>query len=132
MARHQRFICRATHITKQADPNCTFAVGAIIVLGSRIISTGACTTKTHPANPKIKASTKRDQLCAEIVAALKSTKILSRAQIKNCRVYIARKRKDGTVAMAKPCKHCTKFLKELGIRAVFYTNNIGQIESVRL
>lgn len=132
MARSDRFIRLAYNVSQEADSNCSFLLGAVIVLGSRVISTGACTTKTHPRNPKTKATTLKDQLCAEIVAILRAIKILSAAKIKDCNIYVTRRRKNGTKALAKPCEHCQGFLKEIGIRSVFYTTNAGKIEHMEL
>ncbi len=131
MARCDRFIRLAYRASRKADVNCTFSVGATITLGSRVISSGACTTKTHPRNPKLLAHTKRSQLCAEVVALLKASQRLSNLQLHGCDIYVARSRKDGTLAIAKPCRHCQSLLQKAGIRNIFYTNRSGNIEQLR-
>lgn len=130
MARPERFIRIAYNTSAQA--NCTFLIGATIALGSRVVSTGHCTKKTHPQNPKIKAPTKRNQLCAEVNATLRALKILPREKIKECSIYIARSRRDGSVGMAKPCPFCLSFLKDTGIRDVYYTTNAGSIKRMEI
>jgi cytidine deaminase len=132
MARHIRIMKSAYNAADKADPNCSFLIGAAVAIGNRIISTGACTTKTHPLNPKLYSHTKKNQLCAEIVAILKSLKIVPREKIKQCRVYVTRKRRDGKPSIAKPCKYCRFFLKNLGIETVFYTDRKGKIRILSL
>jgi tRNA(Arg) A34 adenosine deaminase TadA len=36
-------------------------------------------------------------------------------------VYVARTLKDGTIAMAKPCKACQNALRHRGVKRVYYT-----------
>ena len=48
------------------------------------------------------------------------------------RVEVLRWRKDGTLAMAKPCSHCQRFLKKAGVRQVRYSNDIGEFEYLTL
>lgn len=126
MARPERFIRRAQQVS--TNTSCTFLVGAVIARGSRIVSTGCCSKKTHPQNPKLKSPTKRNQLCAEVKTALKALKLISSEEIKKCTIYVARSRKDGSMAMAKPCSHCLSFLREVGIKNVYYTNSTGAIQ----
>ena len=126
MTRPQRFIRTAYQASTKAE--CTFLVGATIALGSRIISTGCCTQKTHPRNPKIKRNSLSTQTCAEVKAAFRAIRKLPPEKIKKCTIYVARSRRDGTMGMAKPCSHCMSFLREIGIRDIYYTTNSGKIE----
>ncbi len=47
-------------------------------------------------------------------------------------IHVIRYLKNGTATMAKPCVHCQKFLKEHGIRKVYYTNWQGEWEVMKL
>lgn len=49
------------------------------------------------------------------------------------RVYVQRTRKDGSVAMARPCVHCQAMLWREGVdpRRVQFTNEQGQYERFR-
>ena len=40
---------------------------------------------------------------------------------KGCRIVNIRIRRDGSFGMSKPCKNCSKFLKENGVISVTYT-----------
>lgn len=44
------------------------------------------------------------------------------------KIEVIRWRKDGTVAMAKPCAHCQLHLKRAGITKVKYTTDKGTFE----
>jgi len=52
--------------------------------------------------------------------------------VKGATVYVVRTMRSGAFAMAKPCNHCTKMLKMLGVKRVIYTNQEGLISSERL
>jgi len=132
MTRPKRFIREACKASNHSDEKCTFLVGAAVVLGSRVIATGACTTKTHPKNPKLNVMTKRKQLCAEVVALIKALKIIPIRKLKECSIYVARQRQDGSLAMAKPCEHCQKLFRKFGIKNIFYTNAFGEVEKLNL
>jgi len=34
----------------------------------------------------------------------------------------------GALGMAKPCKHCLQVYKELGVRGIYYSNEVGKIQ----
>lgn len=40
-------------------------------------------------------------------------------------LFVYREHKNGKRAVAKPCPACTKFIKDMGIRDVFYTIEDG-------
>lgn len=40
-------------------------------------------------------------------------------------LFVARVRRDNTLAMAKPCKGCQKLIKQYGIRNVYYSVEDG-------
>ena len=126
MTRPRRFIRIASRAALEADPRCPFRVGAAVARGKRLISTGACTIKTHPRNPKLRAKTTRTQACAEFVAIIRALKQLS--SLKNCSIYVTRLRKGGlTLTLAKPCSVCQGYMREVGIRNIFFTDQSGDI-----
>lgn len=43
----------------------------------------------------------------------------------NVEVYTYRELKNGSIALAKPCKSCMSLIKDLGIRKIHYTTNDG-------
>lgn len=55
-----------------------------------------------------------------------------RSDIDGSTIVVARLRKDGSLGMAKPCDLCMSRLIEAGVRKVVYTNNVGELETMRL
>ena len=47
-------------------------------------------------------------------------------------IYVARLRKDGHLGLAAPCEICNRFLRGVGIQAVFFTTNTNIWEGGRL
>ena len=47
-------------------------------------------------------------------------------------VYVARFLKDGTPTMARPCRHCQKYLYTSGVRSVRYTDWSGKWRKMRI
>lgn len=48
------------------------------------------------------------------------------------KVYSYRMGHQGRFAMAKPCTNCEKFLRDNGIKTVFFTNHAGELEKMKL
>lgn len=50
------------------------------------------------------------------------------------KVYVVRYKKDGSLAMARPCKYCQRKFKKHGInpRIIFYSNEQGEIENLKI
>jgi deoxycytidylate deaminase len=60
------------------------------------------------------------------------------ALLKKCKegdvdiIHVIRFSKDGKVTMAKPCPYCQKFLRQYGVKKVYYTNWEGKWEVLKL
>jgi deoxycytidylate deaminase len=92
-----------------------FKVGAAIFRRNKLVSTGYNKNKTHPASTHPYC-----RIHAELAALINA-----RQDVKGCDMFVARIRKDGETALAKPCKYCMALLLEYGIRVVSYTTNDG-------
>jgi deoxycytidylate deaminase len=96
-----------------------FRVGALIVKGRRVLSTGYNKTKTHTIiRNKIDRYSLCDKLHAEMAAILNA-----RTDIIGAKLYILRvcpDNKYGT-GMSKPCNLCMRLIRASGIKDVFYT-----------
>ena len=103
-------------------------IGCVVVNKHRIISSGYnSATKCCPLQAKLDTE-KYGVSCpgrvhAEIAALLPL--IRDKVDLSAASIFIFRKHKDGTLAMAKPCSNCQKVIKQLGIRKVFYTIDYG-------
>ena len=47
-------------------------------------------------------------------------------------IEVLRFLKTGGLAMAKPCPHCMKYMREAGIKMVRYTNEEGEWEQLKV
>lgn len=47
-------------------------------------------------------------------------------------VYSFRWRKDGSLGMAKPCPKCETFMRDAGVKKVYYSDNNGVVHMMKL
>ena len=102
-----------------------FRLGAVLVSPKgHVVSKGYNSYKTHPLLSK---HTEWPYLCAETCA-------LIRYGLDNCMdhtLYVCRCGRNGGLRMAKPCEVCQWFIKEAGIKRVYYSiddNSYGTME----
>lgn len=51
---------------------------------------------------------------------------------KDVTIWSFRLRRDGKLGMAKPCAKCQEFLRQNGVKNVYYTNPWGQMERMKI
>lgn len=85
---------------------------AIVVKGGSVVSVGYNVGTKH----------------AEIQALNK----MWPSERKGVTLYSFRFRKGGTWGMAKPCRKCESYLKENGVKVVYYTDENGTIKKMKL
>lgn len=96
-------------------------LGAVIVNKNKIVGLGFNKpSKTHP-----KSTHPHKTVHAELDAVLDT----ERQHLEGSTIYIYREHKDGNPAEAKPCNHCQKLIKLVGIKKVYYTSN-GQYKEL--
>jgi len=114
MSKHNKFLDIAMIHAKQSEHE--FKMAALVVQGSRIMSRGLNSFKTHPKMP-LRPNRKYRKIHAELDAILRCPY----EQIEGSVVYVARRLANGDYAMAKPCEFCIKLLEDSGITKVYYT-----------
>jgi len=57
--------------------------------------------------------------------------IRARRDVKGCSILVIRLVKNG-FGMAKPCEQCLAYLSHVGIKNIYYSNNLGEIINARL
>jgi hypothetical protein len=105
----------AKNVSKYSDYK--IKVGAVIARRKPIgVASNKC--KTHPihANPD---KSLRKNIHAEIRAVINC----GNEDLKGAIVYVYRQTKDGKPALARPCNYCYNYLKERGVRTIYYTTN---------
>lgn len=100
-------------------------VGSVITDSKgRVISSGYNKRKTHPLQMRYARKINPEQcfLHAEIDALVQCREVPHT-------IYVARVRKNGRTAMARPCPICSLAIGEAGIKTVVYTTDDG-VETV--
>lgn len=91
-------------------------LGAVVVRGNEIIGVGFNKKKTHPLS-----ETRFNNIHAELSAILNS----GEENLEGCSIYVYRETKHGSPAMARPCEHCIKLLKQVNISKIYYSTERG-------
>ena len=94
-------------------------VGAVILRGSRIISSG-CNRIGYTS--LLRNRNYPESVHAEQAAIIKLLRRNSRSLIGST-MYVSRISSSGHVRLAKPCEVCMKIIESVGIRKVIYTTN---------
>jgi deoxycytidylate deaminase len=115
--------CKAAHAASTSEGK--FRVGAVLVSGRYIIKLGRNSDRTHPRmqrfNPDRSYTT---TMHAEVDACMGvPDEVLEGAEI-----YVVRLTRTDKWALARPCEICQKFLTDAGIRKVYYSNEVGEME----
>ena len=129
---------KAVHYLRLAKDACQYSdnkkarLGSVIVYKGKVISVGwNLGEKTHPLQKEFNKyrgydpndSTAFNTLHAEIHALLKINGL--DIDWRKATVFVSRVKKDGSKGLAKPCKACETYMRELGIKNVYYTTDNG-------
>lgn len=124
---HNRFIevARAVALSSLGTgPNSQFRLGSVLVYKKRIISSGV---NSHHTDRKMLKFYPYPFVHAESAAIFKR----GLDNCYGCVLYSCRVKKDGTIALSKPCQFCSDLIKEVGIKRVVYSiseNEYGEIK----
>lgn len=103
-------------------------VGCVAVYQGKVIGVGCNCNKTHPTQNyynkfRIKSDAMPPKLHAEI-SCINQIRHLD-INFSKTRLYIYRIRRDRPFGLARPCPSCMAYIKDLGIRDIYYTGNDG-------
>lgn len=112
---------------KQAkkSPFLKHRVGAVIMKGSRVLSTGFNSIRYSKVS-------KQPTSHAEAAAICKLLKDGRLADLCGSDLYVTRFTKSGSVSCARPCSSCEQLIRSVGIRKVFYTDFDGQTKEMKV
>ena len=102
-------------------------LGAVLTKSGRILAVGYNKVghkSIHGAWP--------NSIHAEVAVISKLLKPKHFHKLQGSRLFITRIRKNGQLALAKPCPQCFSLIKSVGIREVIYTTNKQTIERIKL
>ena len=107
-------------------------IGCVVVYKNRVISVGWNTTKGNPLQQKRNEKYRfgkddKDNGClhAEMLAILHSRPYLKNLDMSKVSIYVYRESRFGEIRMSKPCSACDSYIRELGIKHIYYTVNGG-------
>ena len=100
------------------SPHVQHKLGAVIVKGGRILSTGF-----NSIRPSSLLGTRT--LHAEAAAILQLLKQRRLHDLAGADIYVTRYTKGGAVGMAKPCDHCRGLIRSGGMLRIHYTTGSG-------
>lgn len=125
----QRFFKLASSFSKQSTyPR--VHIGAVIVMGRRVISHGANHWRTHTKQKKYASyryecpECVRDEaghIHAEMDAIIRAGK----KNLQGSSIFVYREDLKGEIADCKPCGACMRAIKDAGIKRVYYTSRDG-------
>ena len=97
-------------------------VGAVVVRGSRVLSTGCNRIGFSKYLPNRRFP---ESVHAEAQAILGLLKHKRGNELVGSTMYVSRINNSGTARYARPCSACQHLIEAVGIRKVFYTTNAG-------
>ena len=103
-------------------------IGAVIVSGHRIISSGCnSNVRTYPLQAKIDSKYFGEECNGKVHAETDALMpFLKRGvRLSGATIYTYRELKNGDRAMARPCPRCMMLIKRAGIRNIVYTTGDG-------
>ena len=107
--------------------NYRFKIGAVVFKGNRILSSGH--NEIRSSNIPSKHNLYINSVHAEQAALLGT----DWNKLKGCSILVMRCSKTkGNLSNAKPCPLCQKLLAHIGIRNIYYSNEIGEIVHAKL
>ena len=120
--RHRKFFRIATKKLNRTD---IFQVSAVIVKGSKVISTGVSQYKTHPTQSNLNFRCNHDSVFHNLHAEIDA---LNHCQYKdislnNAEIFVYRQDSGKNPANSKPCEVCQRALAEKGIKHVYYVQD---------
>lgn len=100
-----------------------YRMGAAIFNGKKLLSLGWNQPKTHPES---------DSFFNWQHAELNSLIGMSRRDLSNATMFVARMNKSGKLRISKPCESCQRIIRAAGIRTVWFINRDGEREKMAL
>lgn len=128
-------ITRYFSLAKNASEfsECKIKVGSIITYKNKIISIGWNTSKSNPIQKKynVYRTTNERQFDvdkhhngahAECMAIRNAIRTFN-GDLSKCSIFVYSEKKDGNTRLTRPCRACSKLLKDYNITNVYYVDN---------
>lgn len=125
-------------VDKHPDQASRFKLCAVAMKGSRVLSIGYNRPKTDPNLFKIIVkndisemyeTSKNGYISCNIHA---ETNALKRLKSDADTLFVVRRDLNGKLTMARPCNVCMAAIRQTTIKKVYYSNESGEIECIKL
>lgn len=121
----RRSAMKSTYIRHKEMNSGKIKIGAAIVKGNYVISSGFNKIKTHPLqqlhNKRVACPAPSPRIHAEIDALIYSRY----DDLTSCEIFVYRESSDGMLANCRPCSACSNALKDAGVKHIYYTSERG-------
>lgn len=123
---------RGFHWAKEASKQSVYPqhhLGAAVVYKGVLLAVGYNSNKTSPVQKEYNkqrdfdVDTAINSLHAECACLNKIRRL--NIDFSKAVLFVYRERKNGKRAMARPCRACMQYVKDLGIKHVYYTTDDG-------
>lgn len=118
-----RVVAKLHQLSMDNDVDLRCSHVAALYYKKRLLSLGTNQTKTHPLAFRLSGLQHKKYLHAE-VACLKGIE----GDLRRCTLYVVRADREGRLAQSKPCKHCSSYIRELGVGRVVHSVDKGIVE----
>lgn len=102
-----------------------FHLAAILKRNKSIIKIG---TNSYKTDPKFKRTHDNGVIDYQLHAEMDVLRLYKPGD----EITVLRFLADGSLTMAKPCKHCQQFLIDAGVKRVLFSNWNGEIQELKL
>lgn len=104
--------------------------GCVVIYKGNIIAEGYNQDKTDPVQKKynkFRGLSDNKESPHKIHAEITAIKHITLRDIdwRQVSIYVVRVKKDGTYGMTRPCNACMQYIKEKGIRNIYYSTDDG-------
>lgn len=125
-------------VDKHPDSTSRFKLCAVALKGSRVMSIGYNRPKTDPNVFRVITTNRIDCMYKTSHTNYVSCNIhaesnaLKRLKGDADTLFVIRRDLNGKLTMAKPCNVCMGFIAKTNIKTIFFSNEKGEIEEMRL
>lgn len=117
--------CSDFHGTKKVK------LGSVLIYKGKVMSVGWNTDKSSPIQKQFNAlrdldttqCTVRHGTHSEMLCLIRAKDL--EIDFSKASLFTYRKKRDGTAGNAKPCPACAEYIKQLGIKNIYYTTDEG-------
>jgi tRNA(Arg) A34 adenosine deaminase TadA len=121
--RDAKFLDEAISLARAGDRVGGARIGALLVIGNRVVSMGQNVLKSHPMQKRFGKNADAIYQHAEINCIVNFLRRARQEDFSRATLYVARAFGEDArhVGLAKPCKGCSKAIREFGIKRIVHT-----------